>query len=174
MHHLGRNMFRAQARPHQTGNVSRTRRTPHNWKCLRTRRTPTTRLFAHTHLVAMLRLSSMCKCGCRGYNSIRPVLRFLRWSLRARAAGVDPVTDWEGKPWDSTSWRHSKGGQPLEVVGGPATDKGRLGRVLQSLLSAHMGRWAPTLLPLPLHSGHDVQVRGLACCDHWLVAAHAI
>ena len=42
------------------------------------------------HLCAVLRKSSVCKCGCKGWCSYYPVLRFLHWSLEAMAAGVFP------------------------------------------------------------------------------------
>eukprot|EP00969_Alexandrium_andersonii_P078795 3475040-Alexandrium_andersonii.AAC.1 len=60
----------------------------------------------------------MCKCGCRGYDSIRPILKFIKWGLRCLASGTYPVTDWNGQPWaDSAGWRKGKGGEDLGMVG---------------------------------------------------------
>jgi len=42
------------------------------------------------HLVAVLRKSWMCRCGCRGWCSLYPLLETISWSLKAAARGVYP------------------------------------------------------------------------------------
>ena len=42
------------------------------------------------HLVAVLRKSSICRCGCCGWCSIWPILRWLSWSFSALAKGRMP------------------------------------------------------------------------------------
>ena len=51
------------------------------------------------HLAAVLRKKEMCKCGCRGWCSIRPVLEFFRWSFSALAAGAFPAGRHDGRPF---------------------------------------------------------------------------
>eukprot|EP00969_Alexandrium_andersonii_P266124 11762703-Alexandrium_andersonii.AAC.1 len=46
------------------------------------------------HICAMLRASTMCRCGCTGYHSIEPIMRFLRWSLESLASGEYPRLRW--------------------------------------------------------------------------------
>ena len=42
------------------------------------------------HLVAILRRSQMCSCGCLGWCSLHEVLSFLAWSFSSLAAGAYP------------------------------------------------------------------------------------
>jgi len=42
------------------------------------------------HLVAVFRKSHLCRCGCKGWCSLYPVFRVLRWSFECLAAGFFP------------------------------------------------------------------------------------
>eukprot|EP00959_Pyramimonas_sp_CCMP1952_P272388 5694953-Pyramimonas_sp.AAC.1 len=42
------------------------------------------------HLIAVLRKSDECQCGCRGWCSIYPLLKGIAWQLGAMAAGKRP------------------------------------------------------------------------------------
>ena len=53
------------------------------------------------HLVAVIRKSCACACGCRRWCSIWPILDFLRWSLAALAAGTMPERRHDGAEWHS-------------------------------------------------------------------------
>ena len=66
------------------------------------------------HLVAMLRKMDMCRCGCRGWCTIYPVLLFLSWSWATMTRGVWPAARHDESPWlQSDSLRASQAGQPL-------------------------------------------------------------
>ena len=66
-------------------------------------------------LVAVLRKSYLCACGCSGWCSLHPIWVFLRWSLEAMARGVYPDHRHDFEPWmDSCdSNRSSLAGSPL-------------------------------------------------------------
>lgn len=69
------------------------------------------------HLVAILRRSHFCKCGCRGWCTLYPVLSMIHWSLCALAQGQWPSTRHNG-PWDANDTeRKAKGGQSLGFYG---------------------------------------------------------
>ena len=42
------------------------------------------------HLLGTLRKSSVCRCGCKAWCSLWPVLRFLWWSVAACMSGRFP------------------------------------------------------------------------------------
>ena len=54
------------------------------------------------HYLCSLRTQDLCKCGCRGWCSIAPMMAFLAWSLRALATGQRPALRDGG-----TRWNHS-------------------------------------------------------------------
>jgi hypothetical protein len=69
------------------------------------------------HLVAVLKKKDMCKCGCRGWCSVRPIMQFLHWSFAALARGVFPVATHEGEPWPETDeYRFSQAGKALVLT----------------------------------------------------------
>ena len=51
------------------------------------------------HLCAVLRKSEMCKCGCRGWCSVHPILMMLRWSLLTMIHGIWPLQRPDDTPW---------------------------------------------------------------------------
>lgn len=51
------------------------------------------------HLVAVVRKSQLCDCGCRRWCSLHPVFELLSWSLGALAAGIFPEARHDGRPW---------------------------------------------------------------------------
>jgi hypothetical protein len=70
------------------------------------------------HLVAVIRKSRLCRCGCRGWCSIYPVLSFLRWSLHALSQKRYPSEDMSGKQWgEDDAGRESLAGEELAVGG---------------------------------------------------------
>jgi hypothetical protein len=69
------------------------------------------------HLVAVLKKKDMCRCGCRGWRSVRPIMQFLHWSFAALAQGAFPAATHEGAPWPETEGRRSSlAGLPLALV----------------------------------------------------------
>ena len=66
------------------------------------------------HLICVLRKSSLCKCGCGGWDSIYVVWRFLLWSLRAMSSGTFPNQRHDQLAWtDADAQRASLAGTPL-------------------------------------------------------------
>ena len=73
-------------------------------------------LTLHRHLICVIRNSHMCKCGCRGWCTIYPVLLMIRWSMEAAGRGVNPERKHDGEPWgEGDGPRAEKAGQPLAV-----------------------------------------------------------
>ena len=69
------------------------------------------------HLVAVLKKKDMCRCGCRGWCSVRPIMQFLHWSFAALAQGAFPAATHVGAPWPETEERRaSLAGLPLALV----------------------------------------------------------
>ena len=62
------------------------------------------------HLAAVLRKKEICKCGCRGWCSIRPLLEFFRWSFGALGMGAFPAACHDGTPFAQDSARAALGG----------------------------------------------------------------
>ena len=51
------------------------------------------------HLMAVLRKSGICTCGCQGWCSLSPLFFFLRWSFEALATGHAPQKRHDGQPF---------------------------------------------------------------------------
>jgi len=69
------------------------------------------------HLVAALRKRLFCRCGCRGWHTIFPVLLSLRWSLASLAEGIWPLHRHDGAPFNATDgWRSTLAGAPMKMV----------------------------------------------------------
>ena len=70
------------------------------------------------HLLAVVRKSRMCRCGCAGWCSTYPVMRWLHWCFSSLASGQFPRERHDGKPWRATdALRAARGGTPLPFVG---------------------------------------------------------
>jgi hypothetical protein len=72
-------------------------------------------LFSKTrHLVAVLRKSELCSCGCKGWCTIHPVWSMLSWSIQALQSSTYPAARHDGAPWrDSDSMRSPMAGEPF-------------------------------------------------------------
>ena len=51
------------------------------------------------HLIATLRKSQLCACGCKGWCSFDAIFRFLRWSFSACVSGKRPAVQYDGSAW---------------------------------------------------------------------------
>ena len=84
--------------------------------------------FAHSsrrHLVAALRKSRMCRCGCRGWCSFYELFRWLAWSFMSLAVGLFPATRHDGKLWQVyDSERESLAGKAMELTAAVVAIKG--------------------------------------------------
>ncbi len=66
------------------------------------------------HLIAVVRRSEMCNCGCRGWCTLYPLLNMVAWSLTSMVAGLWPAARHDGMPWDEKdSDRQDKGAVPF-------------------------------------------------------------
>lgn len=66
------------------------------------------------HLLAAIRKSGMSSCGCRGWDTIYPLMLMLRSSFNAMGKGVFPSTRHDGTTFgEGDSGRSSLSGQPL-------------------------------------------------------------
>ena len=66
------------------------------------------------HLIACLRKSKMCRCGCKSWCSLYEVLRFVHWSLKAMAAGEHPPARHDGCQYgEDELQRNALAGAPL-------------------------------------------------------------
>ena len=67
------------------------------------------------HLLATLRKSDLCRCGCQGYCSIFQVWLFYKWSIEAFASGRFPILRHDHTPFisDEDSFRGALAGKPL-------------------------------------------------------------
>ena len=59
------------------------------------------------HYVIGLRTLDLCKCGCRGWCSIYPVLLAMSWSLQSLSEGRRPQVKHDGTQWLDTDPLHS-------------------------------------------------------------------
>ena len=51
------------------------------------------------HLLVTLRKSCMCRCGCKGWCSLRPIFKFLAWCLQSLARGRMPDRRHDNDEW---------------------------------------------------------------------------
>ncbi len=97
------------------------------------------------YLIAILRKSHMCQCGCRHWSSHLPMLHFIHWSLATMAEGVFPRFRPDGSPWVAADGaRFTMAGQPLAARGALVMVKGDWAEFAQTFGFAS---WASTLAP---------------------------
>jgi hypothetical protein len=65
------------------------------------------------YLFATLRKRLLCKCGCRGWCTLRAIFMVIVWSLTALAQGVFPTRRHDGEWKPSDDARARKGGQVM-------------------------------------------------------------
>ena len=51
-------------------------------------------------VVCVLRKRLLCKCGCRGWDSLHAMFLWLRWCLEVLATGKRPLARHDGQGWD--------------------------------------------------------------------------
>ena len=73
-------------------------------------------------LLASLRRGEACKCGCRGWCSLCPLLSMLAWSLKSLARGRHPTTGHAAGHLDAV--RQTLADQPLGFFGAVVLIKG--------------------------------------------------
>ena len=72
-------------------------------------------LSSERHLLAAMRGSLACSCGCKGWCSYSQIFEVLTWSLRACEAGRWPAARPDGEPWrPNDSHREARAGEALD------------------------------------------------------------
>ena len=67
------------------------------------------------HLTAVLRKRNSCNFGCKGWCNVYAILRMLRWSFRAMAAGAYPPGRHDG-PWrEADARRVARAGERFKL-----------------------------------------------------------
>jgi len=70
------------------------------------------------HLIAVIRKSSLCKCGCKGWCTLHPVWCCVHWSLTAMSRGRFPATRHDNANWKpADAERSGLAGSPLAFTG---------------------------------------------------------
>ena len=71
-------------------------------------------LTGQRHLLAVLRHSEMCTCGCKGWCSMHPIWSMIAWSLEHMLEGKHPDTRHDGTPFGPLDGERQRvAGQPL-------------------------------------------------------------
>ena len=77
------------------------------------------------HLACVVKKKDFCRCGCRGWCSLKPIMDLLNWSFSALARGMFPASRHDGAPWrPEEEHRQSLANLPLSLVGAVAQVKG--------------------------------------------------
>ena len=70
------------------------------------------------HLLAAVRRSRLCRCGCTGWCTLYPLMSWLRWSFEAMAHGRYPAGRHDGAAWrESDHQRECLAGGSLGFIG---------------------------------------------------------
>ena len=127
------------------------------------------------HLAAVLRKSYICKCGCKGWCSIFPIMEMLHWSFGACAAGTWPRQHPSGRDWvDAEGGRKANGGLNLGYRAAVVYIKGDWAEYAHTL---GFPTWASALCPCLLcwcNRENMYDARGLSpSTERWELATHA-
>lgn len=99
------------------------------------------------HLVAVLRKSFLCKCGCGGRCTMWPIFAIMRWSLQALAEGRRPLTKPDGQAWSADDGaRLTSAGGDMSVRACVVYLKADWAEFSKTL---GLTSWASTLFPCP-------------------------
>ena len=123
------------------------------------------------HLVGVLRKSTFCRCGCRGWCSIWPFLANLHSSLSALREGIFPSSGSPGMIWDQNSERAMLAGGLLTLTAFALqikVDWGEVGSTLAFASWSH-NSWPCAWCDCEKHSLH---VRWLG--DAWSFPLHSL
>jgi hypothetical protein len=100
------------------------------------------------HLIATIRKSEYCSCGCKGWCSIRPLLAMVAWSLSTMRTGRYPTVRHDGTDFgDGDEARKALAGTPLGFKAVCLFVKGDWMEYIQTL---GLPSWATLNSPCPL------------------------
>lgn len=99
------------------------------------------------HLCVALRKSLLCRCGCKGWCSIREIWAFVDWCITALAAGEFPRQRHDGSEWTAADeMRESLQGRKLGFRGAIVQIKADWDEFAKSL---GMNSWQHSARPCP-------------------------
>lgn len=99
------------------------------------------------HLIAVLRKSFLCKCGCGGRDTMEPIFHLIRWSLESLAKGRHPTRKHDGSAWSAADGnRCDTAGQKFNFRGCLVYIKADWAEFTKSL---GFSTWASALYPCP-------------------------
>ena len=55
----------------------------------------------HRFVICALRKRILCKCGCKGWDTLHAMFLWLRWALNVLATGCHPERRHDGDPWEA-------------------------------------------------------------------------
>ena len=96
------------------------------------------------HLLAVIRKSSLCKCGCRGQCSLYCILKTIHWSIACLSSGKYPSVDPDGVPL--SGWRSDVAGLDLPT---PAAFVHIKGDWMEFSTSLGLPTWQSNQAPCP-------------------------
>ena len=99
-------------------------------------------------IIALVRKKITCACGCRGWCSFSAVMRWLRYTLEALAAGKWPEKRHDGKPWITAQdqSRADRAGTDLSMGGVLVQFRGDWAEVCERL---GLPTWSSNTKPCP-------------------------
>lgn len=105
-------------------------------------------LTGRRHLLAVLRRTELCNCGCRGWCSLHPLFSMLAWSFASMLRGEWPNRRHDEKPWhQGDTTRAERAGSPLGWKAVVLFIKGDWSEYSHTL---GLPTWSDSISPCPL------------------------
>lgn len=99
------------------------------------------------HLCVVVRRTLMCRCGCRGWCSMRAIWAFVQWCLQALVVGLFPTERHDRAAWGpADDCRESLQGLALGMKGAILQVKADWGEFAKTLA---LSSWSHALRPCP-------------------------
>ena len=116
------------------------------------------------HLLAVIRRSEVCSCGCRGWCTLQPLFAMLAWSFASMVRGVWPSARHDGPFGATDATRALKANQPLGWKAVCVIVKGDWAEYCHSL---GLPTWRDGISPCPLcfTSQHEFYDFDNVSCD---------
>lgn len=121
------------------------------------------------HLCIALRKSLLCRCGCRGWCTLRPIWVFVHWCLVSMSQGVFPTSRHDSSAWLPTDeLRESLQGFTLGLKCALIQIKADWGEFGKSL---GLTQWNHKLRPCPFCDVTHEEL--ISCIPDWSIAEDA-
>ena len=119
----------------------------------------------HRFVICALRKRILCKCGCKGWDTLHAMFLWLRWTLKALATGVRPEHRHDGNAWDQDldERRAAAAGSRLSFVGAVTQLRADWGEIAHTMA---VPQWSSHSQPCFLcRASHDNVSAKLLECD---------